>query len=300
MGFTTTIRIALLAAAFTLAPSAIAAQPKPAPNAPPAPASSSTAPSQDELAATQDQLISLIRLSPTLNRVVEIDPTLIADQDYISRNNPQLAAFLSQHPEITRNPDFYLFTTFQRSDRRRSEPLRHPGERNFAPPRNPDLNCQLLMNTMQALLILIVTAAFLWLIYILLQYRRWNRVFRLQSDIHARLIERFASNQELLEYMNTEPGRRFLEAAPIPIAPEPGKRMPSGVTRILAPLQFGIVLTLLGIGLLFVHPVTLIGIIVIMLGLGFILSAIVSWRISDRLGLLPRQDTPAADLPGRQ
>src|ERR1700722_19350393 len=77
-------------------------------------------PTDEELAATREQLIELLRMSPTLVQVVETDPTLLADQEYVSRSNPQLAQFLAQHPEVTRNPDFYLFANFpqQRGGRR--------------------------------------------------------------------------------------------------------------------------------------------------------------------------------------
>ena len=48
--------------------------------------------------------------------------------------------------------------------------------------------------------------------------------------------------------MGTEAGKRFLEAAPIPVGFEPEQRMPNAVARVLTPLQVGIVLILLGAG----------------------------------------------------
>ena len=53
--------------------------------------------------------------------------------------------------------------------------------------------------------------------------------------------------------MGTEAGRRFLEAAPIPVGFEPEQRMPNAVARVLWPLQIGVVLVLLGVGLLFLR-----------------------------------------------
>ncbi len=70
----------------------------------------STPMSDQDMATLQDQLIQLLRTSPTLTTVVARDPSLLADQQYVSRNNPQLAQFLVQHPEIARNPEYYLFT----------------------------------------------------------------------------------------------------------------------------------------------------------------------------------------------
>jgi hypothetical protein len=66
--------------------------------------------SDRDLETTQKELIRLLKLSPTLTTVVAHDPTLLSNQDYVARNNPQLAAFLVAHPEVARNPEFYLFT----------------------------------------------------------------------------------------------------------------------------------------------------------------------------------------------
>ncbi len=147
--------------------------------------------------------------------------------------------------------------------------------------------------------------ALVWLIRIFLENRRWSRVFHLQSDVHAKLIDRFANNQELLHYMETEPGKRFLEAAPIPVAVDRNQPLPGGIARVLGPLQFGIVLSLLGIGLLILQHnlpdiadgLLVFGMIALMPGLGFIISALIAWRITTHLGLMPQ---PPAELSERQ
>src|ERR1039458_10524057 len=95
-----------------LLPAAPAAFAQPKPAAAPI-AVHAAAPSDDELVAIREQLIALLRMSPTLTQVVETDPTVLANQEYVSRTNPQLAQFLAQHPEVTRNPDFYLFANFR-------------------------------------------------------------------------------------------------------------------------------------------------------------------------------------------
>src|SRR5450631_397705 len=62
-----------------------------------------------ELAETREQLMKLLRMSPTLTTVVARDPSLLSDQEYVRRNNPELAQFLVEHPDVASNPDFYLF-----------------------------------------------------------------------------------------------------------------------------------------------------------------------------------------------
>ena len=94
------------------------------------PAVTATPISEQDLATIHDQLLQLLRTSPKLTTVVARDPSLLADQDYVSRNNPQLAQFLVQHPEIARNPDYYLFTHLDGNGGRREQALeRVPGAR---------------------------------------------------------------------------------------------------------------------------------------------------------------------------
>ena len=51
--------------------------------------------SQQDLGATQQRLMQLLRVSPTLAEVVSSDPSLLADQQYVAKSNPELAAFLA-------------------------------------------------------------------------------------------------------------------------------------------------------------------------------------------------------------
>lgn len=277
-----------------------AAQPIAVPAAPP---------SEDQLAATHDQLVALLRLSPTLVDVVETDPTLLANQDYVARTNPRLAQFLSQNPEVTRNPDFYLFANIPGERGRRTDNLYRRNGNDNGPPTEAEIHRQYVMNFLgPALSFVGVVGSFLWLIRILLENRRWGRVFRMQSEVHSKLIDRFASNQELLHYMETEPGKRFLEAAPIPVAVDRNQPLPGGLARVLGPLQIGTVLSLLGIGLLILQrslpdmgeALLIFGVVTLMPGLGFVISAIVTWRISSRLGLMTNQSAASPnELSGR-
>jgi hypothetical protein len=142
--------------------------------------------------------------------------------------------------------------------------------------------------------------AILWLTRVFVENRRWARIFKLQSDVHGRLIDKFTTNQELALYMETEAGKRFLEAAPIPVNFEPSQRVPNAVARVLTPLQIGIVLVLLGVGLLSLRhasnemniPMLFFGTVTMMPGIGFIISAGITWLLAGRLGLMP--DSAAA------
>ena len=71
--------------------------------------------------------------------------------------------------------------------------------------------------------------------------------------------------------------------------------MPNVGARVLVPLQIGVVLVLLGCGVLFLRgasadlniPMLVLGTIVLMPGVGFILSAALTWEMARRLGMIP-------------
>jgi len=263
----------------------------------PAPATLATpAPNERDVAATQTELIRLLRLSPTLTTVVSHDPSLLSNQDYVAHNNPQLGAFLTAHPEVARNPEFYLFSHLKHEDGQPDEALQRAVwpdvYRSEARPSSFDR----LWSDLVPLIAFAcgITGIFL-LARMFIENRRWGRIFKLQSEVHGKLIDKFTNNQELGAYMETEAGRKFLEAAPIPVGIEAGRRMPSAVARVLTPLQAGIVMVLLGIGLLNLRhagpdmdvPMLVFGTVILMPGIGFIISAGVSWLLAAKLGLMP-------------
>ena len=73
------------------------------------PPTSGPAMSDEDREAMRERLFNLLRLSPKLTAVLSRDPLLLGDQEYVNRINPDLGQFLQQHPEIARNPEFYLF-----------------------------------------------------------------------------------------------------------------------------------------------------------------------------------------------
>ena len=253
-------------------------------------------PNDHDVATTQTELIRLLRLSPRLTTVVSHDPSLLSNQEYVARNNPQLAAFLAAHPEVARNPEYYLFTHLNHENGQPDEAL----ERAVWPDvyrSQPQMSSfdRVWGDTVPLLAFACGLTGIFVLARMFVENRRWGRIFKLQSDVHGKLIDKFTSNQELASYMETEAGRKFLEAAPIPVGIEQDRRMPSAVARILTPLQAGIVMVLLGIGLLSLRhagpdmdtPMLVFGTVVLMPGIGFIISAGVSWLLAAKLGLMP-------------
>jgi len=261
----------------------------------PTPAAGSLQMDEKDIAALQDQLLQLLRLSPTLAQVVARDPSLLSDTDYVNRNNPELGRFLQAHGEIANNPDFYLFNNLHGENEPPSETLERKLWPAMSNQRSSEALRDLISDGIAFLVFVCILSALLWLTHVLLENRRWNRIFKLQTDVHGKLIDRFGTSQEVLTYMGTEAGKRFLEATPIAVGFERQQPVPSPVARVLTPLQIGVVLTLLGVGLIFLRhsvpeadaPLLVIGTVVLMPGLGFIISAGITWALARHLGLMP-------------
>jgi hypothetical protein len=244
-----------------------------------------------ELASVREQLFKFLRMTPRLTMALSTDPTLLGYQEYVNKHNPELASFIQRHPEIARNPEFYLFARLPNGQGNNVPYLFQRAVWPEMGRRSNGVNGDLIA----FFVFLGVVSAILWLLRLLLQNRRWNKIFRVQTEMHSKLLDKLGSNQELISYFGTDAGRRFLEISPIAAALESPR--PSGlagaVTRILAPLQFGIVSTLAGIGLLYIRgyfedseALLIVGTLALMLGIGLILSAGISWIIAHRFGLL--------------
>jgi hypothetical protein len=256
---------------------------------------------EEQMVSTQEQLLKLLRVSPVLTSVVERDPSLLSDQAYVSRTNPQLADFLVAHPEVVRNPEYFLFNRIEGGPGgRRYQLLEHKVWPEMEG-REENPVSRLVSNAIIPFLVfLCILAALIWLLKVLVENRRWSRSIKLQVDAHSRLIERFSSNQELLVYMETEAGKKFLEAGPVSVDFGQTQRVPSAVARVLTPLQIGVVMSLLGAGFLMLRnsvyqgrvPFLVTGMVILMPGLGFILSAGLTWLLAGRLGMIPEASAP--------
>jgi hypothetical protein len=272
----------------------------------PVPPAGVAPPSDEALAATREQLIKLLRVSPRLTTVIVRDPSLLSNQEYVSRNNPELAQFLQSHPEIVRNPEFYLFSNLGGTGR--FNPALHLEQEVWPTPREPAYADVARMLGV-FLFFLGILATLIWLLRTLLDNRRQNRVLRLQTDVHSRLLDKFTTNEDLLAYMSSDAGKRFLETAPFAAAFDSGLYRSNPIAKVVTPVQIGVVLVLLGSGLFYLRgniPGTdaqaillIIGTLALMLGLGFVAAAGISWALARHFGLLPpRNSADARKSPG--
>ena len=218
---------------------------------------------------------------PTVPQVLALDPTLITNAGFLAPY-PQLAAFLAQHPEIARNPTYY-FDAFQF----RQEQPRDAEQRALS------MWEDVLTGAMVFTVFASVAAFLAWLMKTFVDYRRWLHVSRVQTEAHNKLLDRLAGHDDLMAYIQSPSGRRFLEAAPV-LEAEP-RPTSSPISRVLWSAQIGVVLAFAGIGLAIASlrvnqyiapPLSTIGVLALSIGVGFILSAGGAYVLSRRLGLI--------------
>ena len=142
-----------------------------------------------------------------------------------------------------------------------------------------------------------VTLALLWILRVTLDHRRWSKMVRVQTETHAKLLDKFGSSQEMLAYMDSEAGKKFLETPAFD--PQIGRAATLPYSRILWSVQIGVIAVALGAGLLYLRGrvgadaelgFDVFGTLVCTLGIGFLVSGAVSYALVKHFGLLRRND----------
>jgi hypothetical protein len=275
--------LVLLAVLMTIAAGVATAQelrttPKP-PQVPSVPALNSDARQvRDELNTMFEQY------PPTLRAVLQRDPTLLTNAAYLAPY-PALAAYIAQHPEIPHNPAYFVGTA-NYGDFYRDSPS--------------DRISRIIEPLSVSAVVIVLICILGWMLRGIMNHRRWIRTSKLQTDMQDKLLARFTSNEEMLAFIGTPAGQRFLESASVVVEPGP-RNLSAPVGRMLWSMQLGIVILVTGFGIHFVagqlseDAITgfqVTGGIVMALGIGFILSALGSYLLSRRLGLMDPAPTP--------
>jgi len=116
-----------------------------------------------------------------------------------------------------------------------------------------------------------------------------------KTDIYSRIIDKFGAAPEFIAFLQSEDGRYFIE--------EDIARSASPLSKILLSIQIGVILILFGAGLLALGNIwdttlggdlfiilTITGTIAAMVGAGFIISSVISYKLSKRWGLLTEKE----------
>ena len=114
----------------------------------------------------------------------------MTNQGYLA-TYPALSDFLAKNPGVAHNPGFFLEQVSVQTTNWQ------PDQRSNAMRMWQDA-----MGGLAALVVMVVVVStFVWLVKTVIDYRRWNRLSRIQTDVHTKLLERFTSNEDLLAYI---------------------------------------------------------------------------------------------------
>lgn len=125
-----------------------------------------------------------------------------------------------------------------------------------------------------------------WVMYLAADLSKRQRRLKAQAELHGRLLDKFNSAKEIAEFLQTSGGVQLLEGLS-------GERE-NPANGILRSTHRGIVLVVVAIGCLVLtvpygrhnNPLLVIGVILLCLGIGFLISAGVSQRLAKTLGLM--------------
>lgn len=255
-----------------------------------APTEDTEDPSTNRHYQVRDEFTRLLEDHPyELWMILKLDPALLTNDAFMS-GYPEAQEFVARHPEILKNPRFYL-------------------ARFSSPAQDQSVLEDIFTGLAVFSGIGLTVAALAWLIRTLIEQRRWKQLSRTQSDVHNKILDRFNTTEQLLEYIRTPAGGKFLESAPIPLHVErpASGRTSTLATRILWSVQLGVVIAIIGLGMLLLSAVFekdasqglfALGSIALCVGVGFIASAAVSLKLSRRLGLWDDGGAPPEAIDG--
>jgi len=126
-----------------------------------------------------------------------------------------------------------------------------------------------------------------WAFKTVLNFFHNRRLVKLHYSLQDKLLEKLSNSPDTLEYLHSDAGERMFALAT--------QERTNPYTRILSALQAGAVVGLLGIGFMVIPTLvplegsegfTVIGVLALCLGLGFLVSSAAAFVFSKRWGLI--------------
>lgn len=127
-----------------------------------------------------------------------------------------------------------------------------------------------------------------WIVWVISTNVRRRQATAQVAALHSKVLERCGDSNELLRYLESDQGRRFLESA--------AEESANPAARIFGAIQAGLVLSCLGAGGLVVREtlhyvdardtMLIFGSAALAIGIGFLISAFASYALSKSWGLL--------------
>jgi hypothetical protein len=140
---------------------------------------------------------------------------------------------------------------------------------------------------------MVVSVAFFAMVAIIVSNaaRSRQRIARMQAELQSKMIERFGSAPEFVGFLQSDSGRQFMQGlGGIPRA--------KASNSILLSVRRAVIASCLGLGFLVIcispeyrnEGFFITGCILLGLGVGYGVSAVLSFKLSRAWGLMPPQD----------
>ena len=121
-----------------------------------------------------------------------------------------------------------------------------------------------------------------WIVWVILEWRK----MRHKSKLQEKIVDKFSTAQEFNDFLQSQEGNKFLNFLKFNgLAPR---------AKILSSLSKGIIFSLFGVSLIIVGQIfteemkylNAFGIVIIALGVGFIISTFISYKLSKKWGVI--------------
>lgn len=144
----------------------------------------------------------------------------------------------------------------------------------------------------EVVIVPVIFGVFAFIVWTIATNIRRSKTARIVADLHGKVLEKCASSQELMGYVQSDAGRRFLESA--------ANGQSNSTGRILNAVQAGTILSLVGGAFIVASQMhrdidarevlVTFGFLVMAAGLGFLISAAISYFLCKSWGLLNQSE----------
>jgi len=144
-----------------------------------------------------------------------------------------------------------------------------------------------------------MTFAGAWVLSLIVGAFRHRAHLRAQAEFHNRMMDKFSTADEFAAYLQSDAGKSFFEN----LTSEPS----TPLNKILSSIQKGAITALLGVGLIVLgksftpqeggNVMFVIGVVSLMIGVGFLASSAISYRLAKSWGIISVNKTAVSNQP---